>query len=96
MPILLQMKFSDGSTKMHRIPAEIWRKNTEEVTKVFVSEKEVMEFEIDPYIETADTERGNNYFPERNVPTRFQLYKSRGRGSYGVGSNPMREDQNKR
>lgn len=91
MPIIIQMKYTDGTSRTHRIPVEIWRKNTEKVTKLFISEKEVAEFELDPYLETADTDRGNNYIPRQNIPTRFQLYKSTGSGRFEGGSNPMRE-----
>ena len=91
MPIILQMEYADGSKEVRRIPVEIWRRNTESVTKLFVTEKEVTQFELDPYLELPDTDRENNYVPRQLVPTRFQLYKSTGFGRYGGGSNPMRE-----
>ena len=92
MPIILKMKFDDGSERIDRIPVEIWRRNSDEVSKLFITQKAVVEFEIDPYLETADTDRSNNYAPNRIVPTRFQLYKSTGSGRYNRGgSNPMRE-----
>ena len=30
---------------------------------------------MDPFLETADIDINNNYWPARNEPTRFQLYK---------------------
>ncbi|WP_346863755.1 hypothetical protein [uncultured Draconibacterium sp.] len=91
MPLILKFDFTDGTEEILRIPAEIWRKNNEEVSKVFMFEKEVKQITLDPYLETADTEMENNFWPEKQVPSRFQLYKSRyGRGGFS-GSNPMQE-----
>ncbi len=88
MPLILEFKFTDGTSQVERIPAEIWRRNNEEVSKVFFFEKEVESIVLDPYLETADTDRNNNYWPERREPTRFELFKSRWGGG---GKNPMQE-----
>ncbi len=97
MPVILQLKYADGTSKMHRIPAEVWRRNTENFTKIFISEKEVIQFELDPYLELPDTDRSNNYVPRQMVTSRFQLYKTTGSGRYGSGgTNPMREAKNKK
>jgi hypothetical protein len=77
MPIILELIYEDGSSELRYIPAEIWRLNAKEVTKVFIAEKPVKEFILDPYLETADTNRENNYFPQRSRPTRFEMYKSK-------------------
>jgi hypothetical protein len=77
MPIIIELVFEDGSSKVEFIPAEIWRFNAEEVNKVFVTEKPVKEFILDPYLETADTDRNNNYFPQRISPTRFEMFKNK-------------------
>lgn len=99
MPLIIKMTYADGSEKIERIPVQVWQKNTEEITKLIIAEKEVVEFEIDPFLETADTDRNNNYWPARHEPTRFQLYKSKGsmgsRRGGGGGSNPMRDSQKK-
>jgi len=96
MPLILKFEFTDGSEEIQRIPAEIWRKNNEAVSKVFLFTKEVKEITLDPFLETADTELNNNFWPEKQVPTRFQLYKSRyGKGGYS-GSNPMKEAKKER
>ena len=76
MPIILELKYTDGTSEIHHIPAEIWRYNASKVSKVFVSEKELQEVILDPYLETADTDRDNNYFPARNEPSRFEMYIS--------------------
>ncbi len=74
MPLILQFEYADGSTEEHRIPAEIWRYDNEEISKIFVSEKELVGVVVDPFLETADTDRSNNYFPPRKEATRFELF----------------------
>jgi len=77
MPIILEFRFTDGTSEEVRIPAEIWRRSHDEVSKVFFFEKEVEEIVLDPHVETADTDRNNNYWPERQEPSRFELFKRR-------------------
>lgn len=86
MPIIIQLQFQDGTKEDHYIPAEIWKRNNNSVTKVLVTEKEVASIVIDPYLETADTDRTDNYFPPRQEANRFELYR---RQSWGGGENPM-------
>ncbi|WP_321373066.1 M1 family metallopeptidase [uncultured Draconibacterium sp.] len=97
MPVILKFEFADGTDEVQYIPAEIWRRNNEEVSKVFMFTKEVKQITLDPYRETADTDLDNNYWPTRKQPTRFELYKSRyGSGNYpGGGRNPMQKAQDK-
>ncbi len=85
MPIILEFTFTDGTTEVRRIPAEIWRMGTEEVTKVFPFTKEVVGVVLDPYLETADVDTSNNYYPSRNTVSRFDLFQ---RGEQ-EGENPM-------
>jgi hypothetical protein len=88
MPVILQFDFEDGSSQEVRIPAEIWRMDQAEVSKVFTFEKEVTQVSLDPFLETADVDTGNNYYPARKEMSRFELYKGRSsRG--GSGENPM-------
>ncbi len=92
MPIILKYKYTDGTDKVERFPAQIWQRNTEEITKLIISTKEIAEIELDPFLETADTDRNNNFWPPKTEPTRFEIYKSQdNRG--GGGSNPMRESK---
>lgn len=94
MPLILKFEFKDGTEEVQRIPAEIWVKDNEEVSKVFMFNKEVEQITLDPYYETADTELNNNFWPPKVVPTRFQLYKSN--RDYGRGrTNPMQEAKGK-
>ncbi|MBD0402236.1 M1 family metallopeptidase [Flammeovirga sp. EKP202] len=77
MPIILQKVYEDGTSEKVYIPAEVWRKNNESVTKVFVEKKKVVSFVLDPNRETADIDTYNNYFPREEQVNRFQLYKGR-------------------
>ncbi len=85
MPLILEFTFADGTTEVQRIPAEIWRMGTEEITKVFPFDQEVVSIVLDPFIETADTDTSNNYYPSKSAVNRFDLYQSRERTS----ENPM-------
>lgn len=79
MPLILQFNFADGTNELIRIPAEIWRKNDKEISKVFFFQKEVVGIILDPFLETADCETYDNYWPRRMVPSRFDVFeRSRG------------------
>lgn len=86
MPIILMFEYTDGSKEEFRIPAEIWRYNNYEISKVFVTEKEVSQIILDPFLETADTDRSDNYFPAQSQLNRFELFRQR---SWNQGENPM-------
>lgn len=75
MPLILEFQFKDGSNEVIRIPAEIWRLRHDKVTKVFPFEKEVEQIVLDPFYETADVERTNNYYPRIATPSRFELFE---------------------
>jgi len=59
---------------MH-IPAEIWRYNHEEVSKLIMTPEKIRSILFDPREQTADADMSNNSFPRRPVRTRFQLFK---------------------
>ncbi|MEM1143174.1 MAG: M1 family metallopeptidase [Pseudomonadota bacterium] len=75
MPILLELKYADDTTERLNIPAEIWRRNSQTVKKLVVTDKELVEVVIDPHWETADTDIENNHFPRRIVPSRIEAFK---------------------
>jgi len=87
MPIILFLQYTDGSEEIKTFAAEIWRKNNFEITKVIRTEKEVASIELDPYLETADTDRNNNSWPPLQEPTRFDVYKK----PLMPSENPMRK-----
>jgi hypothetical protein len=74
-PVIIEWTFKDGSKEIERLPAEIWRTNENEVSKVFVKEKEVVNILLDPNAELADVETANNVFPKRTVESRFDQFK---------------------
>ena len=75
MPVIIEWTYKDGSKEIERVPVEIWRKNENRFTKVFVKDKEVTGIVIDPYKETADIDVSNNNWPVKELPTRFEVYK---------------------
>ena len=90
MPIILDFTLDDNSHEFIKIPAEIWKTNNEKITKMFAFEKSVIQIELDPYLETADTDRSNNFWPEKMEPSKFELYKYRNRRDR-EDSNPMKK-----
>lgn len=75
MPVILEFTFDDGTTKVERIPAEVWLRSEKQFDKVFAFDKKVKKIELDPYLETADTDRDNNFWPSQTEPTRFELFE---------------------
>jgi hypothetical protein len=75
MPIILEFTFKDGSKEVIKIPAEIWKTNHENVSKVFAFKKEVVGVELDPFLETADVDLSNNAWPRKVQPSKFELFK---------------------
>lgn len=92
MPLIIQFNFTDGSSEIERIPAEIWRLNESEVSKVFAKSKEVKSIVLDPLRETADIDEENNYLPRKFLPSRFELFKGNpGVRGVSTGDNPMKK-----
>ena len=88
MPLIVEFEYEDGSQEIRRIPAEIWKMSEPTVTKVFVTDRPAAQITLDPFLETADVDMDDNYWPPRPQPTRFELFKSSGRRG-GGGENPM-------
>ena len=89
MPVILQMEYTDGTNEELRIPAEIWRLNNFDVSKLIVTKKEIRSITLDPHLETADVNVENNYFPRRPIKSRFQIFKEQ------RPRNPMQEIERK-
>ena len=62
MPIIVEFTFKDGTKKIDRIPAQIWRLNEKHVSKFYVQDQEVTSIKLDPMRETADIDEANNYW----------------------------------
>jgi hypothetical protein len=85
MPVIMRIYYTDNTSELVSYPAQVWKQNSKSIQKLWVTDKEIARLELDPRRETADTDASNNHWPERLIPSRFQLYK-RSRRS---GSNPM-------
>ena len=90
MPIILNFSFKDNSNEVIKIPAEIWKKNDLEISKVFAFDNEVTQIELDPFMETADTDRSNNFWPQQLEASKFELYKYKNRRDR-PSNNPMKK-----
>jgi hypothetical protein len=75
MPVILDIEFEDGTLEHIRIPAEIWVKDNQRVTKIWSSEKPIKSVQLDSRHETADTDLSNNRFPRRIHKSRFELFQ---------------------
>ena len=87
MPVIVQMTYADNTQEIQTIPAEIWRKNNEKVTKIIVTKKPVISFVIDPFQQTADTDLSNNAFPRQPAASRFELFQQQQQAA----PNPMQQ-----
>ena len=89
MPVIFKVEYTDGTSEEIRIPAEIWRYNNFNVSKLIVTKKEAKSIILDPNLETADADLTNNYFPRRPIPTRFQVFKAaQGQRRSGLNTTP--------
>ena len=75
MPIIFDAIHEDGSKQRYHVPAEIWSRNNEQVSRLLISEKVITAIELDPQLETADADLANNHFPPKIVKSRFELFK---------------------
>ncbi len=91
MPLIIRFTMADGSDKLYRIPAEIWKINEKEVSKVFIFDQTITAVRLDPYLETADVDLENNCWPQQSFPTRYKLFKEK-----RTNENPMQRDRRAR
>jgi hypothetical protein len=74
MPIIVEFTYKDGTKERKTYPAQIWRYNDAEITKVFSSSKEIESIVLDPDLETADVETSNNSWPQEKAD-KFDKFK---------------------
>jgi len=77
MPLIIQFNYKDSSNYIMKIPAEIWKMDRKQITKIFATKKEVTSFLLDPKLETADIDMSNNHWPRMIIPSKFELYKKK-------------------
>ena len=75
MPVILKFIYEDGSEEVKRIPAEIWRRTNDRVSKVFVLKKQIRSITLDPFLETADVDERNNQWRIDGGPEFFRVRK---------------------
>ncbi len=80
MPIIVEYKYADGTSKIETYPAQIWRMNDNEVSKSVASEKEIVSITVDPNLETADIDTSNNSWPKEVKQSKFDEFKNKVKG----------------
>ncbi len=75
MPLIIEWTYVDGTKEREVIPAEVWRINEQELTKVFIKEKEVASVNLDPNQDLADIDPSNNSFPKKPTDSKFDVFK---------------------
>ncbi|MEQ8535291.1 MAG: M1 family metallopeptidase [Imperialibacter sp.] len=75
MPIIIEWSYADGTKEVEKIPAEIWRLNEQQVTKVFAKDKQVVGIKLDPKNEIPDIQQSNNVYPRVDSKSRFDKFK---------------------
>jgi hypothetical protein len=93
MPIIIEWTYKDGTKEVDRIPAQVWRKNEDKLTKLFVKDKEVASIKLDPMRETADIDESNNSWPKVQEQTAFQIFKAKQAQARAIPNtnNPMQK-----
>ncbi len=79
MPVILEVTYDNGRSDIVRIPAEVWRQDPKKFSKLLITDREVESITLDPYLETADVDLNNNFYPARRVESRLELFKREGR-----------------
>jgi hypothetical protein len=76
-PLPLTLRYADDTTEQLLVPAEIWRYNAEEITKLLIRPKRVASITVDERHLTADVDMSNNTFPRRIEQSRIELFKAK-------------------
>ena len=80
MPIIVDYEYEDGTIERITYPAQIWRKNDNEVKKLIASNKKIININLDPDLETADIDTSNNSWPKKQDESEFDKFKSKVKG----------------
>ena len=78
-PLPLTLTYADGRTEEYPVPAEVWRYNALQVTKLFIRNKRIVSVELDRNHLIADADKTNNVTPRRIGESRIELFKGRDR-----------------
>jgi hypothetical protein len=75
-PLPLTLNFADGTSEDMMVPAEIWRRDSQHVSKLIIRDKRVESILLDPAHQTADADYGNNGFPQSIFSDRLTIASS--------------------
>ncbi len=75
MPVILKVTYHDDTSEVFRYPAELWLLDSVKCSKLIITQKTVKSVELDPYLEIADVDRSNNYFPPQIQSSRFKVFR---------------------
>jgi len=80
MPIIVELEYVDGTKERQIFPAQIWRYNDKEVSRVFKTSQEIKKITIDPDLETAEIDTSNNSWPKKDNSkfNKFKKFKIKG------------------
>ena len=87
MPLVLEFEFEDGEKTVERIPAEVWRYNSKNISKIVAFDKILKGVVLDPFHELVDADYSNNSF---SVPTSYETIKLV--NSEKSPANPMQQE----
>lgn len=90
MPILVELHFEEGKPQKINLPAEMWKKNSRNVKRLFVTKRPIVKVVLDSGQQTADTDLTNNVWPPEIEKNRFEP------GPKKESSNPMRVNREKK
>ncbi len=89
MPLPLRLTYSDGTTEDIYLAPEIWRYDQQRASRLFVTDAEIVSWELDPNLEIADGDKSNNHYPRKPETKTFKLSKP----EHEVPPNPMQKDR---
>ena len=75
MPLIVAYNYKDGTSEKVTYPAQIWRRNDKEVSRVLATDKVLESVVVDPDMETADVNTENNAWPKEEKPNEFEKFK---------------------
>jgi len=57
------------------LPAEIWRRNAINITRLFIEKARITRISVDDDHQTADADFADNQFPPGIIASRLEIYK---------------------
>ena len=94
-PLPVTIEYKNGTSEAYMIPAEIWRRNSNNVTKLFSLDSQAVSFKLDVQHQTADADFSNNAYPPVISQSRIELMKSN-RTSTSMMADMLRELHNEK